>query len=127
VLNLYNPKKCGVIFPTREDTSRRAVESAILQEAITIGVSSVCYEESRMAFVPNNKLKSMTTKIEKNEDEQKVLNEYLADLYGIFLTQLGEFVNDKKDYSEDAHTRGIKLMAILQEITKIKKLTVLNI
>jgi len=67
----------------------------------------------------------MTTKIKKNQDELKILNEYLADLYGIFLKKLGEFINDKKEYSEDARMTEIKLIAMSQEITKIKKLIVL--
>ena len=67
----------------------------------------------------------MTAKIKKNQDELKILNGYLADLNGIFLKKLGEFINNTTEYSENARMTEIKLIAMLQEITRIKKLTVL--
>jgi len=54
----------------------------------------------------------------KTEEEQKMLAEYFQDLYGVFMKKLSHFIVENDLASED----GVKLMALLQEMIKIKKL-----
>jgi len=67
----------------------------------------------------------MTTKIKRDENEQKILNGYLTDLNTIFSEKLKEFINDKKQYNENTRMAEIKLIAMLQEMIKVKKLILL--
>ena len=52
------------------------------------------------------------------EQEQRVLQEYFQDLYGIFMKKFTHFVVQP----EAAPTDTIKLQAMLQEMIKIKRL-----
>ena len=54
----------------------------------------------------------------RTEEEQKTLERYFHDLYGIFMKNLSFFV--VQAYSDSDET--VKLQAMLQEMIKIKKL-----
>ncbi len=54
----------------------------------------------------------------KSEEERKILQEYFQDLYGVFMKKLSHFIVEADLSSED----GVKLLALLQEMIKIKKL-----
>ena len=55
---------------------------------------------------------------EHTEHEQKVLQEYFQDLYGIFMKKFSHFMVEPEVQPADS----IKLQAMLQEMIKIKKL-----
>ncbi len=50
--------------------------------------------------------------------EQKVIQEYLHDLQSLFMKKFSQFMVE----SESKPDEGVKLMAMLQELIKIKKL-----
>jgi len=57
-------------------------------------------------------------KPQKTGDEQKILESYFHDLYGVFMKKLSHFVVDPEPSAEN----GVNLLALLQEMIKIKKL-----
>jgi hypothetical protein len=56
----------------------------------------------------------------RSDSERKILEGYFHDLYGVFMKKLSHFVVEPDPASED----GVKLLALLQEMIKIKKLMV---
>ena len=67
---------------------------------------------------PAAKGNSDKEKMPPTQKEQKVLEEYFHDLYGIFMKRLSFFVVESESSDEDT----LKLQAMLQEMVKIKKL-----
>lgn len=61
---------------------------------------------------------SESKKPKKTDADRKILEEYFHDLYGVFMKKLSHFIVEIEPSSED----GIKLLALLQEMIKIKKL-----
>ena len=59
-------------------------------------------------------------KPEKTDEERKILGEYFQDLYGVFMKKLSHFIVESEPSSEN----GVKLLALLQEMIKIKKLMI---
>ena len=55
---------------------------------------------------------------ERTENERRILQEYFQDLYGVFMKKLSHFIVEAESSPED----GVKLLALLQEMIKIKKL-----
>lgn len=53
-----------------------------------------------------------------NKNEQKILSDYYRDLHQVFLKKFSNFVLE--DYSQSDET--IKLMAMLQEMIRVKRL-----
>jgi len=56
----------------------------------------------------------------KTEAERKILEDYFHDLYGVFMKKLSHFIVEAEVSSEN----GVKLLALLQEMIKIKKLMI---
>lgn len=54
----------------------------------------------------------------RTEQEQKVIEDYFHDLYGIFMKKLSYFIVGSEVSAEDS----VKLQAMLQEMIKVKKL-----
>ena len=52
-----------------------------------------------------------------NVQDEKVLEQYFYDLYGVFMKKLSHFLVESSFSSSD----GVQIMAMLQEIIKIKK------
>ena len=57
-------------------------------------------------------------KPKKTESDQKILESYFHDLYGVFMKKLSHFVVEPEPSPEN----GVNLLALLQEMIKIKKL-----
>ncbi len=53
-----------------------------------------------------------------SEDEEKVLEQYFQDLYGVFLKKLSTFALEAESSAEET----IKLQALFQEMIKVKRL-----
>jgi hypothetical protein len=56
--------------------------------------------------------------VERSEEDQKVLERYFHDLYGIFMNKLSFFVVQSSSDSDET----VKLQAMLQEMIKVKRL-----
>lgn len=54
----------------------------------------------------------------RKPEDQKVLEEYFHDLYGIFMKRLSYFIVESESRPDDS----VKLQAMLQEMIKVKKL-----
>lgn len=55
---------------------------------------------------------------QKTDEEQKLLQDYFQDLYGVFMKKLSHLIVEPSPATED----GVKLMALLQEMIKVKKM-----
>lgn len=64
--------------------------------------------------------KSDSNHIKKSEADRKILEDYFHDLYGVFMKKLSYLIVETEISSED----GVKLLALLQEMIKIKKLMI---
>ena len=54
----------------------------------------------------------------RNEEDQKILEVYFNDLYGIFMKKLSFFVVESASSSDET----VKIQAMLQEMIKVKRL-----
>lgn len=62
--------------------------------------------------------RSAVTTVVYTPAEQKVIQDYLQDLHNLFMKKFTQFMLETEPKTDE----GVKLLAMLQEMTKIKKL-----
>ena len=56
-------------------------------------------------------------------EKRQILQDYWNDLYGLFMRKMGQFISD----GEVSADMEVKLMAILQDLIKVKKLLLTSV
>ncbi len=80
------------------------------------------FELLRVMDGPSRRKARLDNSIEEvvyTQDESKIIQDYLQDLHTLFLKKFSQFMVE----SEIKPDEGVKLLAMLQEMIKIKRLT----
>jgi hypothetical protein len=97
-----------------------SLEGVLNDDSLSYGGLKRPTELLRVLDGPSSKGKSSkdAPKQGKTESEQRLLEGYFHDLYGVFMKKLSYFIVESEVSSEE----GVKLQALLQEMIKVKKL-----